>query len=110
MGWFENQIKQRQAADNASMESVLVDLVNAVTGGHAITEQDAQRQAANAIAECLAYYGFKVSDPPRGVTELPSGSLPNGTSGSLVSLSFTSSIAENRPMCLTCPTQACLST
>lgn len=71
MGWFENQIKDRQVADQQLLEDSFVRVAGVVLGER-VTEKycDDQIVTKTAIDEILKYYHFKPVEIPEGMTDL----------------------------------------
>ena len=70
MGWFESQIHERRANDDALLDRAMRDLSAAVTGKRPGTSADDGRTASDAVDAVLAYYGVRPTELPRGVTGL----------------------------------------
>lgn len=70
MGWFESQIHERRAHDDALFDRAMRDLSAAVTGVRPGTGTDDSRAASDAVDAVLAYYGVRPVELPRGVTGL----------------------------------------
>ena len=70
MGWFESQIHERRANDDAMLDRAMRDLSAAVTGKRPGTSPDDGRTASDAVDAVLAYYGVRPTELPRGVTGL----------------------------------------
>ena len=70
MGWFESQIHERRANDDALLDRAMRDLSAAVTGKRPGTSADDGRTASDAVDAALAYYGVRPTELPRGVTGL----------------------------------------
>ncbi len=70
MGWFDNQIKERLRCDEERFDAAMWELNAAVTGRDAGRGEEYARQARDAVADVLGYYGAKPRELPRGCTEL----------------------------------------
>ncbi len=66
MGWFESQIEERRAADDAMLADSLRGISDAVTGRVTTSGTDAAAQAKSALDAVLRYYGAKDDDAPGG--------------------------------------------
>ena len=81
MGWFESQIEERRAADDAMLADSLRGISDAVTGRVTTSGTDAAAQARSALDAVLRYYGAK-EDRAAGhgaVAGGPGGSLERGS-------------------------------
>lgn len=71
MGWFDEQIKQRKARDNDTLQDAYASLARAILGENAgFAPCDARMQAKGAIDEILAYYHFKGREIPDHVQDI----------------------------------------
>lgn len=69
MGWFEEQIKERQEKDDLVLEESYLKIANAVMGQHTGTLLTSERiRVKDAIDEVLKYYRIKSVDIPDSVT------------------------------------------
>lgn len=70
MGWFENQINERQNADRRLLEDSFVKVAGIINGKR-FAEQysDSKIVTKTAIDEILKYYHFTTSDIPADITE-----------------------------------------
>lgn len=71
MGWFDEQIKQRKARDNDTLQDAYASLARAILGENAgFAPCDVRMQAKGAIDEILAYYHFKGREIPDHVQDI----------------------------------------
>ena len=70
MGWFENQIDQRRAADDQLLEDSFLKIAGVVLG-HRTAEKigDERIVTKNAIDEILKYYHFKTAELPENIRD-----------------------------------------
>ena len=70
MGWFENQINERQDADQQLLEDSFVKVAE-IINGKKFAEQysDSRIVTKTAIDEVLKYYHYKTTDLPGNITE-----------------------------------------
>ncbi len=64
MGWFDEQIRQRRAGDDAALSDSIARMAGAVLGKRIFEELDDSRTAKNAIDEILKYYHLKTQEVP----------------------------------------------
>ncbi|MBQ6622988.1 MAG: ATP-binding cassette domain-containing protein [Mogibacterium sp.] len=70
MGWFENQIEERRAADMELLEGAFVKAAGAVVGMHGMDRIfDESVLTEGAVDEILKYYRFKPVEVPDEITE-----------------------------------------
>ena len=68
MGWFENQIEERRAADQQILEESFVKIASVVLGQRTANKiSDERIVTKNAIDEILKYYHFKPTELPEGI-------------------------------------------
>lgn len=70
MGWFENQIEERRAADKELLEAAFVKAAGAVVGMRGIEQiLDESILAKDAVDEVLKYFRFKPVELPDEITD-----------------------------------------
>lgn len=70
MGWFENQIEERRAADKELLEAAFVKAAGAVAGMRGIEQiLDESILAKGAVDEVLKYFRFKPVELPDEITD-----------------------------------------
>lgn len=71
MGWFDEQIKQRKASDDAMLEDAFISIAGVVLGTKAYTAYESDvAKATSAIDEILKYYNIKPCEVPDSVKGL----------------------------------------
>lgn len=69
MGWFENQIEERRAADQELLESAFLKAAGVVMGDRGARRMlDERIVTKGAIDEVLKYYHYKSTDIPEGLS------------------------------------------
>ncbi len=71
MGWFDEQIKQRKASDDAMLEDAFISIASVVLGAKAATAYGSdEAKATSAIDAILKYYNIKPCEVPDSVKGL----------------------------------------
>ena len=71
MGWFDEQIRQRTAADEAGFSQAFAEMSGVIMGQAAAAQaMTPEKKARNAIDEILKYYHVSGHDVPASVTDL----------------------------------------
>ena len=69
MGWFDEQIKQRKRSDNQVFEDSFKHIGDAVIGKRASEGFDKSYYTKDAMEQILNYYGCKMDELPRELTD-----------------------------------------
>ena len=71
MGWFEDQIREREEKDRAVCEESFRAIAGAVMGRRMSDALNDDRQAAaDAIGDILKYYHVRAQEPPEGIEDM----------------------------------------
>ena len=71
MGWFENQIEERRAADQQILEESFVKIAGVVLGQRTANRiKDEWIVTKGAVDEILKYYHYKPVEVPENITDL----------------------------------------
>lgn len=71
MGWFDEQIRQRMARDDAAFADAFDSLAGVVMGDRLADALNDQRVLArNAMEEILKYYRLPIEEPPQGMADI----------------------------------------
>lgn len=70
MGWFDEQIKQRQSREEEDFSEAMAMLSDTVTGQKTATEADKNAKTRSAIDMILRYYHAKPREIPERITDL----------------------------------------
>ena len=70
MGWFDEQIKQRQSREEDDFSEAIAMLSDTVTGQKTASESDKNAKTRNAIDMILRYYHAKPREIPERITDL----------------------------------------
>ncbi|MBR4529122.1 MAG: ATP-binding cassette domain-containing protein [Lachnospiraceae bacterium] len=69
MGWFEEQIRQRNKGDQEQFEDAVLKMAAAIVGGGSARFTDEQAATKSAIDDILRYYHFRPAQIPGDVTD-----------------------------------------
>ena len=70
MGWFENQIEERRAADDQLLEDSFFKVAGVVLGRSTAEKiSDERIVTKNAIDEILKFYHYKPAELPEGIRD-----------------------------------------
>ena len=70
MGWFDEQIRQRQAGDQQVLEDSMLDMASAVLGGNGgKTLRDRRTVSKTAVDRIMKYHHFDPPDIPEEISE-----------------------------------------
>lgn len=70
MGWFDEQLKQRQANDDAVFDDAFVEIAGAVTGAKIGSALSDSQRAKDAIDSILKFYHIKSTEIPDSVKDI----------------------------------------
>lgn len=70
MGWFDEQLKQRKANDDAVFDDAFVEIAGAVTGSKIKEALSDSQRAKDAIDAILKFYHIKPSEVPDSVKDI----------------------------------------
>lgn len=70
MGWFDEQIKQRQSREEEDFFEAMAKLSDTVTGQNTATEADKNAKTRSAVDVILRYYHAKPREIPERITDL----------------------------------------
>lgn len=70
MGWFDEQIKQRQSREEEDFSEAMAKLSDTVTGQNTASEADKNAKTRSAIDVILRYYHAKPREIPERITDL----------------------------------------
>ena len=71
MGWFDEQIQERKAADRAIFEDSFQAIAGAVMGRHMTEALNDDRQVTtDAVGEILKYYHVKPQEVPESIRDI----------------------------------------
>lgn len=70
MGWFDEQIKQRQSREEEDFREAMAKLSDTVTGQKTASEADKNAKTRSAIDVILRYYHAKPREIPERITDL----------------------------------------
>ena len=71
MGWFDEQIRQRNDADNEAFDEALVQMAGAVMGKRiAVSLMEDRQKTKNAVDEILKFYHVKPQELPDSIKDV----------------------------------------